>query len=262
MHLHYPMKANGMYVLSRTDMDSIAEQVLTEYAPPILERPQPLPVEQMARDCFYLEVIPATLSLDESIYGAMVFESGRIPCYDALYRRAEMEVQEGTMLLERRLTLPEKKNMLRFTQAHEMSHWILHRTYHDAEHRMYDLRTSKRPCTEFVACRTTAIEQADDGRKKQRTDTEWEEWQADSLAGAMLMPRDVFEAAAKDAFRRSGITRGYLMKNRDPGDAWQAIGDLAERFAVSRKAAIVRLRHLGLFFETEREAAEHLSFRF
>ena len=31
MHLHYPMKENGMYVLSRQDMDRIAAQVLSEY---------------------------------------------------------------------------------------------------------------------------------------------------------------------------------------------------------------------------------------
>ena len=254
MQLQYPRKNNGMYYLRTTDFDSIAEMVLQEYCPNNLETPSPLPIDRLAQECLCMEIKPAYLSHDRSIYGATVFKDGLFPCLNQVFQSAVMEVHEGDMLIERQLLGRESHHHLRFTKAHEAGHWILHRPYHDDNNQTYEFRKAKNP---YVACRQSCIERLKYGKMTERTDDEWEEWQADHLAASLLMPRDLYLDSAKALFRKNCILCGYLVKGENRQASYQVINGLSDQFDVSYTAAMIRLHQMGCYFECKKEAADY-----
>ena len=50
MKLNYRQKENGMYILTREDMDEIAMRLLSEYAPNVLKYPQPVGIGVIAEE--------------------------------------------------------------------------------------------------------------------------------------------------------------------------------------------------------------------
>ena len=81
-----------------------------------------------------------------------------------------------------------------------------------------------------------------------KSDAEWMEWQADSLAASLLMPKNVFYAFAKNVIRDNGVSRGYLINSpyANNRQVFEIITKIAEQFNVSYRAAQIRMLHLGL----------------
>jgi len=118
-----------------------------------------------------------------------------------------MKVEKGTMLLEAMLLAPDKLGRLRFTQAHELSHWIIHQ----------EVYAGTGEAAAFMS-------------SDQDTATEW---QANALATYLLMPagqvkRCFYELSAQHMDRNAIVTK------------------MAEIFAVSKKAMSIRLDTRGL----------------
>ena len=99
------------------------------------------------------------------------------------------------MLIDFSLCGKDCRARRRYTQAHELSHWICHRSYHSPDNRCYEFRKNS-----FIACRTENIESYRRNDFSQRTDSDWEEWQADSLAAALLMPKVTFIQEVETVF--------------------------------------------------------------
>ena len=251
MKLNYTMKANGMYILSGRDFDDIATLVLTEYQPNALEWPQPVNIDHLATECLYHDIKHEHISINGSILGMIAFSDTEIPGLDILYRPTVFQLSEGTMLIDSSLIGYEQRPRARFTKAHEVGHWICHRSYHSPDNRQYEFRRAG--SNAFVACRTDSIERYK--YKKQKTNEDWEEWQADHFAAAILMPVQTFEPYARQAIRSAGVTRGYLVKGQNKGQAYEAIEDVAERFTVSKRAAQIRMQQLGLIIDDSYSAA-------
>lgn len=235
---NYEMKKNGMFILHKTDFDDIATMVLREYMPYVLSSPQPLNVELLAKEAFFLDVSYARLSPMGEVLGLIAFANTDFCPYGA---KADeyMELQEGQILLDDSLVDGRVYGRRRFTLAHELSHWICHRSYHSPDNRRYEFRRG------VVACRTENIEQ---NRRKQqeRTDAYWEEWQADNLAAALLMPKDMFVEVCRDTFGKYGVFKGYLRKGvDDPHVAHEIIQEIANKFAVSFRAAQIHMKEFG-----------------
>ena len=245
MKLNYTMKSNGMYILSERDFDDIATLVLTEYMPKALEWPQPVNIDHLATECLYLDIRHEHISINGSILGMIAFSDTEIPGLDILYRPTTFHLQEGTMLIDSSLSGREKRPRERFTKAHETGHWICHRAYHSPNHRPYEFRRSRNNA--FVACRTDNIERY--RYKRQKSDDDWEEWQADHFAAAILMPVQTFVPYAKQAIRSAGISRGYLISGQNRAQANEAIEEVAERFIVSKRATQIRMQQLGLIVD-------------
>ena len=251
MKLNYTMKSNGMYILSVRDFDDIATLVLTEYQPNALEWPQPVNIDYLATECLYLDIKHEHISINGSILGMIAFSDTEISGLDILYRPTVFQLSEGTMLIDSSLIGYEQRPRARFTKAHEVGHWICHRSYHSPDNRQYEFRRAGNNA--YVACRTDSIERYK--YKKQKTNEDWEEWQADHFAAAILMPVQTFEPYARQAIRNAGVTRGYLVKGQNKGQAYEAIEDVAERFTVSKRAAQIRMQQLGLIIDDSYSAA-------
>ncbi len=227
-----------MYILSKPDFDDIATMVLKEYMPYVLSSPQPLDIELLVKEGLYLDVSYARLSPAGEILGLIAFADTDYPHYVAKSNE-RMKLTEGQVLLDESLVDGKNYGRRRFTLAHEAAHWICHRTYHSPDKRSFEFRRS------LVACRTENIEQ---NRRKQqaRTDEYWEEWQADNLAAALLMPKDMFVEVCRDTFGKYGVFKGYLRKGvDDPHVAHEIIQEIANKFAVSFRAAQIHMKEFG-----------------
>ncbi len=73
------------------------------------------------------------------------------------------------------------------------------------------------------------------------------EWQAGYVCGAILMPRRPLQEAVRSYRTDAGLGAAVLDVGSAEGD--RLIHEVAERFAVSREAARVRLLKLNLLAE-------------
>ena len=239
---NYRMKSNGMFIISKSEFDDIATMVLQKFMPYVLTSPQPLNVQLLINEGFYLDVSYARLSPAGEVLGLIAFADADFLPYGAK-KGDYMELQEGQILLDESLIASKNYGRRCFTMAHELAHWICHRTYHSPDNRLFEFRRG------VVACRTENIEQNRYSRYNS-TDSEWEEWQADTLAAALLMPKNMFIEVCREVFGRYGVRKGYLMKGVDnPYMAHEMIQEIANRFAVSFRAAQIRMKGLGFVYE-------------
>ena len=132
--------------------------------------------------------------------------------------------------------------------AHECAHWILHRSFHSPDNQKYTFRTQRSP---YIACRSANIEKK---RHELKTDEDFEEWQADTLAAALLMPLIPFRWAAKRLIQKCG--RLYLT-DRVNYEYIEIIEEIAEEFKVSKTAAEIRLKQLGFIRKEQRYALSY-----
>ena len=252
MTLLYPMFPNGRYCLKNEDFDDIASMVLGEYLPDSLVHPQKIDIDYLVSDCYYLDVIKTRISKEGNILGMMVFEDTVWTCYDASNTPVERKLKEATMVIDSSLSGEESLARTRFTMAHEMSHWICHRSLHSSDKRAYECRK-----TPFIACRDISIEGPQSpaqGRKRLYTVQDWEEWQANRLAASLLMPKNTFTQMALQVMEGYGIEGGKLDLHllHHFVVAKQVVSALAHFFQVSRKATKIRMRQLGLLVEMAR----------
>lgn len=244
MKLNYPMTEEGMFILTNEDFEKIAKDLLELYIPKVLKEPQALDIDYFAQECLPLDIRATHLTLRNSILGMMIFAKMPVECYDEHYQPQTLILEEGTMLVEASLLGQESRPRLRFTKAHEVGHWIAHRTYHSADKRRYEYRST------YIACRSTTIEQVS-FKKKNRTTEEWMELQADKMAAALLMPKEPFIEAAISAMLKAGLSTKCIIEEEHRGQNWDVIEDISDKFQVSKTATKIRMKQLGLYMTRE-----------
>lgn len=239
---NYPMKQNGMYILKKTDFDDIAEMVLKEYMPFVLNEPKAVDIEYLAEECLYLDIKHDNIVPEGKILGLVAFSDTEFKTIGIDDNERVIELDEGTILIDYSLIGTENRPRKRFTEAHETSHWICHRSFHSPTNRQYEFRVNGN----FIACRTDNIEQYKRKKGYSFSDEDWEEWQADSLAASLLMPKAMFVEACRDEFHHERIWKGYLTPGTDDFVAKKIIAKMARLFDVSYRAAQIRMINLGL----------------
>jgi len=245
MELRYPHKDNGMYILNKDQIDDIAAMVHKEYMPHVLEHTQPIDIDTFAADGLFLNVKNVTLGFTDSVLGVTAFGDEVLPCLDEMFRPSEIKVSEGMVLLHTWLMGYENRARRRFTLAHECAHWILHRKFHCPDNKNYTFRT-QRPL--LIACRSDNIEKK---YHQLKTDEDWEEWQADSLAAALLMPLVPFRWTAGRLVQKCG--RRYLT-DKVNREYIEIVEEVANEFKVSKTAAEIRMKQLGFIRKEQRYA--------
>jgi hypothetical protein len=168
---------------------------------------QAVPIELIAED-YGLEIDFMRLSYNGDLLGRMIFDDGVIEYYNTKSDRYDLvEATAGTMMIESSLLdRPQFNGRLRFTIAHELAHWILHKRI-------------------FKGTKAMAAYQRSDKRTKNSI-----EFQANYLASAFLMPAP-------------SLKRAY---NQSRFDKCDVISKLAKIFEVSKEAMRIRLKELGL----------------
>jgi len=242
MRLPYKQKENGMYILGKSDMDDIAYMFLKEYAPDALKDPQPVGIVAIAEEGLGLTVKYQNLSPNGEISGLIAFGDAEYDCYDSMFRPVTVKISDGNVLIDTSLASRIKNPRKRFTIAHEVSHRLLHRSYHSQANNQFNFRTQNRA---LIACRSSSIER-EHAKRYNETDSDWEEWQADSLAASILMPKDTFLYTAKHFVHGSGNGRPYIYPDTPREIRYNAVAKIADVFRVSHKATEIRLRQLAI----------------
>lgn len=184
----------------------------------------PVPIEEMIEAQLHLTVeiddLRATFGNDD-VLGAIWFKDGLVKVDQSL------DPHDRPAMLGR----------FRFTLAHEAAHWRLHRKYYQEDPSQAHL-FGGRGAPAFV-CRSS--------------DKPPVEWQADTYAGYLLIPRKLLMAAWREW--RGGLDPVVLatlpaapannVRDPDRTRMEQFCRPLAEKFEVSAEAMRIRLEKLG-----------------
>lgn len=241
MHLDYPQKTNGLYLLNRQNIEEIETGILEEHMPAVLNSPCAVNIKWLAEEEYGLDIQHYFLTYDSSILGLIAFAHENITVMDNTFNKIITEIDEGTVIIERTLMGRSNFCRYRFTLAHEVSHWLIHRPFHSPTNKQYEFRTA---IQSYIACRSADIENK---KHINRDDTDWQEWQADSLAAALLMPRNTFTDACMKISSELGIRFSQLQSAKiEKCVAYTFVKKLAELFQVSATAVSIRLKNLGI----------------
>jgi hypothetical protein len=230
----------GVPFLPEKRIEAEADLLLAEFGDRMAPVKSPaVPVERIAEVYLRLElefVDMRRMFPEADVHGAIWFESRRIAIDQSLEPTAN----------------PSRLGRYRFTLAHEIGHWRLHRQHYlrnPDERRLFDGASE----TPDVACRAK--------ERKLRV-----EWQADCFAACLLMPRQLVHAAWT-AFRgadgrpadmaelraaRDGSRLQYrgnsatTEQERDLAVKEDFCRPLAAEFEVSAEAMRIRLEQLNL----------------
>ena len=202
----------GKLYFSISTLESIARNVLTQYKGSYLnQEPQAVPLERIIEGVFGLSIDYMRLTITGDELGRMIYDDGYTTRFNPEKDDYELvKVTAGTILIEALLLKePKQYGRYRFTLAHELAHWVLHKALYAG--------------TGIAAATYKADNCHDDSV----------EWQANYLAKAVLMPI-------------GQVKRGYYgLKMQSEADG-RIITRLADVFEVSKQAMEIRVKELGL----------------
>ena len=218
-----------MPYLSRNDIERIAADVIRDYRklPALqgqeLERISPQLLIQMLG----LTVEYWQLSLDGSLLGVTSCRKAIAPIYvdgEPDY----LPIDEKTLLIDSSLnTVRANIGRRNFTLTHEACHQILFMLYPQ------EYRQSAKLF--YYSTRTRPFDN-------------WEEWRANALTAAVLMPADI----VRRNMRKCGIGEKIIRLNRwFAGLEYEAFCNVAATMRVSREALAIRMQQLGLLERNE-----------
>ena len=188
------------------------------------------PIDQLANDYLGLKVSFARLSPDGSVCGLTAYA-------DTEYITEEMGIQRtiplkrNQVLLDESFIKPGQVRKLcgkrRFTLAHECAHQILFQMESD------EVRET---CQKKYAARTAY------SLRDLKTREDWNEWQANALGAAILMPQKEIDLAMWY------FAAGKSLTNYEGQFSYRdrlSLNLICQQMGVSKSAAIIRLRQLG-----------------
>ncbi len=238
----------GIPVMSRAQMDVIAERFLEDFNPEYLKEPCEIDIEQFAMEYLGLRQDFQYLS-KQGIYLGMIvfFDTDFVEVYDEEKDEAKyVSEKAGTIIIDRSLLEAGQEGRLRFTMGHEVAHSIFHRPpkkdpYDESIELFYgaergDSQTGMFRCNlddrDFVS-----------EKDEKWSDYQWKEWQADAFSSSILMPVSMVRRVAEDCSMPLNHFAGWS----------DCIERITYTFNVSRKAAEVRLAGLGIIRPREEQ---------
>ena len=224
-------------ILSHKQIEEIAAAVTKDFnefffgqEADIVRVARATPIDQLASDYLGLKVSFARLSPDGSVCGLTAYA-------DTEYIIEEMGVQRtiplkrNQVLLDESFIKPGQVRKLcgkrRFTLAHECAHQILFQMESDEV---------KETCQKKYAARTAY------SLRDLKTREDWNEWQANALGAAILMPQKEIDLAMWNFASGKSLTSyegQFSYRDR------LSLRLLCQQMGVSKSAAIIRLRQLG-----------------
>ncbi len=208
---------------------NVATEVLRKHCPDVLRKPAMTPVAEL------IQAIAKTTGMKPDI--ADLGFRGRTKIL------GKVSFTKKTLLLDSSLTA-ERKVQMRFTAAHEIGHWILHR---------WNYKNWK-----FPRSSPSSGDLEDDEeslcRLEERTAQDWLEWQANVFAAAVVMPRATFQRALIETQKTFGIIRNlgivWISDAEYSQRDFQLVGNrLANICGVSITSIRIRLNTLKLLHD-------------
>lgn len=190
-------------------LETIARSVISKYDGSLLNAPVPIPVETIMEMVYGLKLDFQFIRNNGRVLGETVFEDMAVPIYERENHEGYklIPVTAGTVLIDASLISNRGDGRFRYTCAHELAHWVIHKGFYTQSGE--------------TAAMTKAVRSSEADKAI--------EWQADRLGSYFLMPKGV----VKMAFYRNRSDRNV-------------IDILAEMFGVSHTAMEIRLNEMRL----------------
>lgn len=224
-------------ILSHKQLEEIAAAVTKDFnefffgkEPDRLRIARATPIDQLAKDYLGLNVSFARLSSDGSICGLTAYADTEYIVEERGVKRT-IPLARNQVLLDESFIQPGQVRQLcgkrRFTLAHECAHQILFQMESDEV---------KRNCEQKYAARTAY------SLRDLKTREDWNEWQANTLGAAILMPQKEIDYAVWY------FAAGKTLTNYEGRFSYRdrlALDLICHQLGVSKTAAVIRLRELG-----------------
>ena len=188
------------------------------------------PIDQFAKEYLGMNVSFARLSSDGSICGLTAYADTEYITEEMGVKRV-IPLRKNQILMDASFIQPGQVYKLcgkrRFTLAHECAHQILFQM---------ESETVRSSCTLKYSARTAY------SLRDLKTREDWNEWQANVLGAAILMPQKEIDLAMwYFAGGKKLINYEGVFAYRDK----LSLTMLCQQLAVSKSAAVIRLRQLG-----------------
>lgn len=233
----FETKWNGVPVVSKRALDTMAECYIQDFNSGAMENPMEIDIDRFVIKQLGMEQDFQYLSHNGVYLGMTVFnDTDKVPIYDPYTNKAEyISAQAGTMLIDNRLLDERQERRYRFTVGHEGAHRILHSRYFQ--------RAVNVDQPLMVQCRIDMSMQSFNSYKW--TDSTWMEWQANYLSSALLMPKSMVQKIAENKQPKNSA---FLTA--------ACICAVSKTFNVSLQSAGIRLKELGLLGEFSKSDIE------
>jgi hypothetical protein len=124
-----------MRYFNENALEAIARTELKKFDPSlIVGEPRAIPIEYMAEYHFGLEMEYRLLRKNGLVLGCTVFDDTLLPIWVPEERRyTALKVKGGTIVVDISLLNARTDGRLRFTIAHEIAHWLIHKELYTGE---------------------------------------------------------------------------------------------------------------------------------
>ncbi len=229
----------GTPILSAREIETVATELLETHCPQVLNKPSMTPVADIIDRL--RERTGLLFAMEDLGYKGTAKILGKV----SFHRK--------TLYLDVSLN-GERKAAFRFTAAHEVGHWVLHR-YNYKNWKFNDDRPKEDALEddESTLCRL-----------ERRTPKDWLEFQANVFAASLVMPREMFVTALIQQQQAMGITKNlghiYLSDEKYARRDFQTIVmHLSHLFGVSKESVRVRVRTLKLLADETAKSIKSLA---
>ncbi len=218
-------------ILTREDIENIADNVIDDFVVTTGINTGATAIDQLATNYLGLRVTFEKLSNDGKFCGVTAYRDTLLQVKVDGYLRVICIKQNQIILDSDFMEVGKIKELCgkrRFTLAHEVAHQILFQMENDENKIRLDNEYSKREAHTV---------------RQLKTVEDWNEWQANALGAALLMPRKNVEnfmrEYKKQADKLSELQRFFALYEV------AIMNNFCQYFHVSKSAAEIRLKHLG-----------------
>lgn len=218
--------------LSRMEIELIGDRVLNAYYKlPTVNKDQLCRIEPevLIQDVLNLTLDYCHLSVDGSVLGVTSFKPVELNVFGLDDEQQSYYMDGKTILVEKDLHENSTQcGRCNFTMAHEASHQILKMLFPVD----YGMKPS-RPALHFYRPHS----------ETRKPISDWEEWQANTLAAAILLPVDL---VGKALFTFQLPTNIKVLSKRFDESVFARFEDAANFLGVSKTAFAIRLKQFGI----------------
>lgn len=217
--------------LSRFDIEAIAEHIIDKYKQlPELQNTTIYRIEPelLITKVLSLKIDYQHLSLDDSILGMTSFSELGVEVFDGTDENTYYFLDGETLLIEKDLEEDiSQKGRFNFTTMHEASHQVFKMLFPNE----YGVRDK------------TPIHFCEVNSEKKKPIADWEEWQANTLAAAILLPKELVVQGMR--LFNLGTKIKVLNKIYTP-EVYKRFSALADFLGSSKTALAIRMKQLNL----------------
>ena len=225
-----PMSDALVPIIYKKDLERVATEFLQKYYPEALFKPTYVDPTVLAKR-MGLSVKIKSITKDFSVFGQLFFEDCETEIYDESNDSVIVEQVKGkTIFVDPKAYFLRNLGAVNNTIVHECVHWDKHKKCFSLE-RLYNREASRIRCQVIGGIKDS-----------KRSETDWMEWQANSLAPKIQMPINQFK---NKAFEYIGQYQKELNVTDLIDVIEPVIDELSQFFGVSRMAAKIRMVDAG-----------------